>query len=155
MPSAYHQYPRTKTLNLVLIWSGGGFLALGLAGLRTFLLLVGFAGPGLFALAAVVLGIGLWRRSKPWLIIQHDQLIAMPSMFKQRYIDLTPVVKMEQQGRKLLFHTKIGNQLLLDLAFLPAEMQTDAIEKIEERLQALRQAELDAGEPKRSYLDPE
>ena len=155
MPSAYHQYPRTKTLNLVLMWIGGGLTVLALAGINTLLHLLGLAGAFVFVLAGIILGIGLWRRSKPWLIIQHDQVIAMPTTFKHKYIDLTPVVQLEQEGSKLIFHTKIGNKLMLDLVYMPTEMQQNAIEKIEERLQALRQAELDAGEPKRSYLDPE
>ena len=155
MPSAYHQYPRTPVLNNILIWVGGGLCVLSIAGIRFFALMMTFFGPVVITSAAAVLILGIWRKNRPLLIVQLDQLVIMPRMFGQRYIDLQPVVELERTGNLLLFHTKMANKLPLDLNYLHANQREDAFEKIAERINALRQAELDAGEPKRSYLDPE
>ena len=100
-----------------------------------------------------LLAIGLWRKKRPLLTIQYDQLILMPTMFKHRYIDMQPVVKIEREGNTLLLHTKMGNKLPVDLNILHAYQRELAEEQIMLRFKALRQAEEEAGDPKRSYLD--
>ena len=158
MPSAFHEYPRTESLNKALIWVGGGICVLCIGGViglpflnvgalmfafSTYLPLVGVA----------LLAIGLWRKKRPLLTIQYDQLILMPTMFKHRYIDMQPVVKIEREGNTLLLHTKMGNKLPVDLNILHAYQRELAEEQIMLRFKALRQAEEEAGDPKRTYLD--